>query len=98
MVYIPSSIDLVWLPYNPTAKVSKLWSTISISRTIGLKYVFVRIISCPAFPISGTALGLLVGALLGVNVKNTNVDWESVYAYLGDTLLTLLSVLATLVQ
>ena len=52
------------------AKVSKSWSTISTSKTIGLKKVFVIITFCPGCPINGIALGLFDGALVGVSVQN----------------------------
>ena len=66
------------------AKVSKSWSTISISRTTGLKNVFVIMTLSAGAPINGIAFGLLDGALVGVSVQKSKFVFTLVYTYLGD--------------
>jgi hypothetical protein len=58
------------------------YSTISISNVIGLKKVFVIIISWSGCPINGVELGLLVGDEDGDKVKNIKLDVPSTYRYL----------------
>ena len=89
MVYIPSSIDLVWLPYNAIASVEISCSTISISTVVGLKYVLDIIIFWSGCPMNGVAFGLFVGDDDGDKVQNIKFVDDSTYLYLIDFWLVL---------
>jgi hypothetical protein len=58
------------------------YSTISISKVIGLKYVFEIIIFWFGCPINGVEFGLLVGDDDGDRVRKIKLVFPSTYRYL----------------